>query len=421
MLVRVELTATLVRVADALGCVCILPIAASEGGVAAFIKKARQSDAVATVARWLESDWVRGLGGLLLPELLVVFVALSCLNQCSRKAGLVEGQWDTKPWLTDWTRDQLESIARWDRTSVLVKAVWLSLLYWVFAVVFGRLTTLFLIWLRTELLSVRCPSLLCSLDCSAGHSAFPMALHHRNVLTCIVYRSLFTTSAVYIASGLTSESPTTLLRAIRSETLSHCARLYANAVFLLPPVPGMPVYLTGGLVRRTHCDSCTAANCQNCRKPAMLTPLCPPPCARHLQLCCHRRICACAAQVICPRAEAEFDNFFLGAIYSSVISFAVKLLAISMQQKIIGEQLGHNVAVRRAIQVNSPTMKAIKLILAEPGLSFGKVMILIGGPGPSRHLPELFLPEMLFHRAIDLTLRDRAISVQTGRHRSQPA
>ena len=112
MLVRVELTATLVRVADALGCVCILPIAASEGGVAAFIKKARQSDAVATVARWLESDWVRGLGGLLLPELLVVFVALSCLNQCSRKAGLVEGQWDTKPWLTDWTRDQLESIAR---------------------------------------------------------------------------------------------------------------------------------------------------------------------------------------------------------------------------------------------------------------------------------------------------------------------
>jgi hypothetical protein len=32
--------------------------------------------------------------------------------------------------------------------------VWLSLLYWVFAVVFGRLTTLFLIWLRAELLAV---------------------------------------------------------------------------------------------------------------------------------------------------------------------------------------------------------------------------------------------------------------------------
>lgn len=83
---------------------------------------------------------------------------------------------------------------------------------------------------------------------------------------------------------------------------------------------------------------------------------------------------------MCPRAEAFFGNFWLGAAYSSAVSFGVKLTAIAMQQKIIGERLGTRVTVRRAVQVNSPTMKAIKLILNKPGMSFGKVMILVGGP-----------------------------------------
>ena len=78
--------------------------------------------------------------------------------------------------------------------------------------------------------------------------------------------------------------------------------------------------------------------------------------------------------------QAEFDSFVLGAAYTSAVCIGVKLLAISMQQKIIGEQLGHFISVRRFVQVNAPTMKAIKLILAEPGLKPRKVLILVGGP-----------------------------------------
>jgi len=84
--------------------------------------------------------------------------------------------------------------------------------------------------------------------------------------------------------------------------------------------------------------------------------------------------------VLCPRAEVEFGNFIVAAAYSSLIAFAVKLLAIAMQQVLIGQQLGRLLAVRRFIGVNSPTMKAIKLILAEPGLKYKKVVILVGGP-----------------------------------------
>lgn len=50
---------------------------------------------------------------------------------------------------------QARAVWRWDRSSVLIKAIWLSLVYWIWSVAFGRLVTLFLIWLRKELLSVR--------------------------------------------------------------------------------------------------------------------------------------------------------------------------------------------------------------------------------------------------------------------------
>jgi hypothetical protein len=51
-----------------------------------------------------------------------------------------------------------------------------------------------------------------------------------------------------------------------------------------------------------------------------------------------------------------------------------------MQQKGIGGALGSQVWVRQAFGVHKPTIRAIEMILSKPGLSFGKVMILCGGP-----------------------------------------
>ena len=91
----------------------------------------------------------------------------------ARKAGLAPRRdgVTTSPMLTDWAARQLAALHGWDHTSVIVKAVWLSLLYWVFAVVFGRLTTLFLIWsaeLELVAVPIRTPS-----DCSV-HIAFAL-------------------------------------------------------------------------------------------------------------------------------------------------------------------------------------------------------------------------------------------------------
>jgi hypothetical protein len=77
-----------------------------------------------------------------------------------------------------------------------------------------------------------------------------------------------------------------------------------------------------------------------------------------------------------PRAETEFDSFVLGATFSSFVAFGVKLVAIAMQQKVIGERLGNHVTVRKFVQINSPTMKAIKLILQQKGLTVPKVLVL---------------------------------------------
>jgi hypothetical protein len=66
--------------------------------------------------------------------------------------------------------------------------------------------------------------------------------------------------------------------------------------------------------------------------------------------------------------------------FTVVVCFMIKLNAIAMQQKLIGERMGSSVKVRAMIGVNSTTVRAIKMILMKPGLSPDKVFILCGGP-----------------------------------------
>merc|ERR1719502_452196 len=73
---------------------------------------------------------------------------------------------------------------------------------------------------------------------------------------------------------------------------------------------------------------------------------------------------------------------FWGALFfSSLLSFLIKLpLAITVQQKMIGEYMGDQVEVKRLVGVNSITIRAIDKILRRPGVDIGKVCILAGGP-----------------------------------------
>jgi len=99
-------------------------------------------------------------------------------------------------------------------------------------------------------------------------------------------------------------------------------------LFMLPPVPGPPIYLFGGIMIAD--------------KPPL--------------------------------------GFFWGSVVTICLSFSVKLTACAVQQKIIGEYLGHSKKIRQMCRVHSPFIRAVESVLRKPGLSFGKVMILCGGP-----------------------------------------
>jgi len=99
-------------------------------------------------------------------------------------------------------------------------------------------------------------------------------------------------------------------------------------LFMLPPIPGPPIYLFGGV---------------------MISDKCP-------------------------------WGFWWGSLVCIALCFALKLTACAVQQKLIGERLGNSLWVRQTCRVHKPFMRAIEAVLRRPGLSFGKVMILCGGP-----------------------------------------
>jgi len=76
----------------------------------------------------------------------------------------------------------------------------------------------------------------------------------------------------------------------------------------------------------------------------------------------------------------QFVGFWVGVVVSAAVSFGLKVSALVIQQKIIGEQLGSLVSVRALIGVNSITMRAIRKILEQPGMGLAKMCILVGGP-----------------------------------------
>lgn len=87
-----------------------------------------------------------------------------------------------------------------------------------------------------------------------------------------------------------------------------------------------------------------------------------------------------AAGVILVASGRNSFGFYGATAFACGISFVIKLTAVAMQQKLIGELMSGNLSVRRIVGVNSIAIKAIQKILEKPGLSLDKVFILIGGP-----------------------------------------
>jgi hypothetical protein len=175
-------------------------------------------------------------------------------------------------WLTEVANNQLRAVHNWRWTSVLSYVMCWGIFFISVNVGITKIVTIFLSWLNTDLLA-------------------PLPL---GVVIAIFY-----------AIGL--------------------------FMFLLPPVPGVPVYLAGGVI-------------------------------------------------LVKKFEDDGTSFLMSLVFTSLICTMIKLNAVAMQQKLFGERLGNRVWIRSLVGVNSLSIRAIKLILEKPGLSGPKIAILCGGP-----------------------------------------
>lgn len=112
-------------------------------------------------------------------------------------------------------------------------------------------------------------------------------------------------------------------------------------LFLLPPVPGIPVYLFGGFLIAAACHPSDHGTGQ-------------------------------------PSPGAP-NGFAFGVIIAICIGFLLKLLACVIQHKLIGEQLGSSCWVKQQVGVHKPFIRAVELVLSDRGYSMGKVGVLCGG------------------------------------------
>ncbi|GBG31702.1 Hypothetical Protein FCC1311_079272 [Hondaea fermentalgiana] len=220
------------------------------------------------------SDWVKAMMLMLISPVFLLYLVLSVFTQANRK------MWScTKPlepehrsyMITANAHEMFQSVRAWNWSSVLIKVLWLGVLFFLFSVGVTRLTTLFLSWLNGELASV----------------------------------SFGITTVIFFLVGI--------------------------CMFLLPPVPGVPVYVSGGII-------------------------------------------------LVSGAEPTL-GFWGGIAFTMAICFSLKMLAIVIQQKYFGEHLASTrVWVRSFVGVNSIEMRAIREILLKPGLTLPKVSVLCGGP-----------------------------------------
>eukprot|EP01062_Namystynia_karyoxenos_P015959 TRINITY_DN15827_c0_g4_i1.p1 TRINITY_DN15827_c0_g4~~TRINITY_DN15827_c0_g4_i1.p1 ORF type:complete len:1169 (+),score=366.64 TRINITY_DN15827_c0_g4_i1:386-3892(+) len=240
-----------------------------------------------------QSDWTRALVILCVWPLILMFFMASWLNQKTRRRFHCTKFMDSEEERLSLTKlgdVWWKRLASWRWTSVLCKMVMWGFAYFVLVVGVGKIVVLFMSWLNKKLEGV----------------------------------SILIITLVLIGVGL--------------------------AMFLLPPVPGIPVYLTSGVM-------------------------------------------------LGKSGEDTFGSFPAALLYASLIAFLLKLMAIAAQQKLIGAKMGHKVKVRSFVGINSMSIRAIRHILQRPGMSMDKVAILVGGPDwPTSVLTGILgmsLPQML--------------------------
>lgn len=219
-------------------------------------------------------DWAKAIILLLVTPFFCLYLIVSLFTQCSRRLFNCTKDLEDhekRQLFTSRANGYLAKVRQWNWTSVFVKSIYLGILFFLLSVGVVRIVTLFLSWLNGELANL----------------------------------SLVVNTFIFIAVGI--------------------------IMFLNPFIPGVPVYLSGGIILVASA------------RPAM--------------------------------------GFWGAVVYVIGICSFLKFTAIVMQQKLIGEQwAGKKVWIRKLVGINSEDIRAIRIILQEPGMTLKKVSVLCGGP-----------------------------------------
>jgi len=249
---------------------------------ASFSKEEQRHNQKAAWARLHEKygdniDIVRGLFVVTCSPIFIAYLFLSAINQLVRRIGINpcsqpshDSETNTTGIVTVKAKQQLTQMRAWDRAKVFTFAVYWGVVFMVMQVLVANLTVVFLSWMIEK-------------TANSG---------------------LVAVTGIMCAVGV--------------------------LMFLLPPVPGVPVYLTLGIVLSAQ--------------------------------------------------GYEILGWGGSIAYATFVGIVLKLFSSALQQKMIGENLSHYTSVRQFVGVNSKLMKSMRLVLGKNGLSVSKVAILIGGP-----------------------------------------
>jgi len=247
-----------------------------------FISSYRSDERVAQLKTFISNltekyssyiNIVRGLIVVMCIPVAIIYVLLSVVKQAVRRSKLfpcTRTPDNTYSIVTDEASQLISSFRSWHRVKVYTYAIYWGIFFMSMFVIVAKFTLLLLSWLIEK-----------TSDMNLG------------VVT-----------AIMIGVGL--------------------------VMFLLPPVPGVPIYLTLGIV------------------------------------------------VVAIGRDSM--GIVWSIIYSIAVSLALKLFACTLQQKMIGGLLKGYVSVRQLVQINTKLIRAMKLVLGERGLGIAKVCILVGGP-----------------------------------------
>mmetsp|Transcript_36002 Transcript_36002/g.99238 ORF Transcript_36002/g.99238 Transcript_36002/m.99238 type:complete len:825 (+) Transcript_36002:69-2543(+) len=232
-------------------------------------KKAVLNSGFGMLVDWVaESDWTRAFLVGGLNVLIPMFFMVDWARQRVRQCRRIT---DTTDSLTPLGRSAFNELQRWHCASILSNVCVLGEVYFTFEVGVAKVTYVFLSYVNSQLASVE--------------------------YSLVVL-------AVFIV-GYT--------------------------MFLLPPVPGVPVYVLAGIVLGSRGQ------------------------------------------------QTKSIGFAVGCCIAVVVSFALKLSASSAQYA-LGYVAGKSTKVQQLIGIDKVPTRAIERILQRPGLDVGKVAVLVGGP-----------------------------------------